>query len=75
MSQPQPATRWGSIGKPGTIAALGLAVLGSKILLPPFAHNLPTTLLSTLSDFSLTVLLVVAAWQAARRSSQFAQVL
>ncbi len=75
MNQPQLATRWGSFRKPRTIAALGLVAVGSKLLLPPFVHTLPITLLSTLSDCFLTLLLAIAAWQAARRSSHFAQIL
>lgn len=74
LSPPPPAARPSFFRRPRTITVLAVAAIGTKLLLPPFVHILPTTLLSTLSDCFLTLLLVAAAWQASRRSSHFAQV-
>jgi len=69
---PQSAIR-DFIRKPPALAVLGILVAGSKLLLPPFSHILPTTLLSALSDVGLTLIIVVSAWQAARRSTHLAR--
>ncbi len=74
LKSSQPATRSAWFRKRGIIGVLGLAAIGTKLLLPPFVHTLPTTLLSTISDSFLTLLLTVAAWKASRRSANVAQV-
>jgi len=47
----------------------------AKLFLLPFLQVLPTELLSTLTDFGLTVLVSMAAWRASRRSYPFARAL
>ena len=55
------------------IVLLGIVLAGIKIALLPFQRALPGTLLSDLTDCALTVLLMLTAWRASRRSHPFAR--
>ena len=63
----------GSPSEPLLLFWSGLAVVSTKLLLPPFWRVLPSTVLSTFSDYLLLLLLVIATWQAARGSPRFAR--
>ncbi len=55
------------------IVLLGIVLAGIKIALLPFQRALPGTLFSDLTDCALTVLLMLTAWRASRRSHSFAR--
>jgi PAS domain S-box-containing protein len=57
-----------------SIVVAGVVLAGVKLLLLPFQNSLPTEFLLTLSDCFLAMLIVVAAWQASRRSRGYARV-
>lgn len=66
---------WGSSSKRLVLFWSGLAVVSTKLLLPPFWRVLPSTVLSTFSDYLLLLLLILATWQASLGSHRFARVL
>jgi PAS domain S-box-containing protein len=55
------------------IVLLGIVLAGIKIALLPFQRALPVALFSDLIDCALTVLLMLTAWRASRRSHSFAR--
>jgi len=61
--------------KPNSIVLSGFALAGVKLALLPFQASLSNSLLVSLSDCGLTLLLAVAGWRASRRSNRFARAL